>query len=230
MNKENVLFGIIGLLAGLIIGFMFANSINQGAILNSPAGVATQGPNAPQGAPAASGENLPEVQAAIDTARKEKDNFAAQIKAAELYTQIQRYDGAIEFLTRANQLQPDNYAVIVQLGNANFDSNNYLEADKWYSAALEKKPDDVNVRTDLGLTFMFRQTPDFERAIKEFTQSLSVNPKHTQTLQNLTVAYTKTGNAEKAKETLARLEAEDPTNAALAQLKADIQKLGTPGS
>ena len=33
MKKENVLFGIIGLLAGLIVGFMFANSINQNAAI-----------------------------------------------------------------------------------------------------------------------------------------------------------------------------------------------------
>ena len=31
MNKENILFGVVGLLAGLIIGFMFTNSINKGA-------------------------------------------------------------------------------------------------------------------------------------------------------------------------------------------------------
>jgi hypothetical protein len=32
MNKENVLIGIIGLLLGCVIGFMYANSINQGAV------------------------------------------------------------------------------------------------------------------------------------------------------------------------------------------------------
>ena len=226
MNKENLMFGIIGLLVGLIIGFMFANSVNQSAMINAPGGFANQGPNAAANpAVPASGQNLPEVQAAIDVARKEKDNFEAQIKAAELYTQIQRYDGAVEFLKRANELKPDNYEVIVQLGNSYFDSKQYLEAEKWYAAALAKKADDVNVRTDMGLTFMFRAPSDYDRAIKEFNQSLAVNPKHTQTLQNLTVAYTKKGDAEKAKSTLARLETEDPTNSALAQLRGDVQKI-----
>jgi len=226
MNKENLMFGIIGLLVGLIIGFMFANSVNQSAMINAPGGFANQGPNAaPNAAAPASGQNLPEVQAAIDTARKEQDNFEAQIKAAELYTQIQRYDGAVEFLKRANELKPDNYEVIVQLGNSYFDSKQYLEAEKWYAAALAKKADDVNVRTDMGLTFMFRAPADYDRAIKEFNQSLAVNPKHTQTLQNLTVAYTKKGDAEKARSTLARLETEDPTNSALAQLRSDVQKI-----
>ena len=36
MNKENILFGIVGLLAGLIIGFMGANSINKQAMTQVP--------------------------------------------------------------------------------------------------------------------------------------------------------------------------------------------------
>ena len=77
--------------------------------------------------------NAPEVQAAIETAKKEPDNFDAQLKAAEFYYQIQRYDGAIEFLKQANKLKPEDYKVIVHLGNANFDSNKFEEAEKWYS-------------------------------------------------------------------------------------------------
>ena len=29
MNKENILFAVIGLLLGCIVGFVFANSVNQ---------------------------------------------------------------------------------------------------------------------------------------------------------------------------------------------------------
>lgn len=222
MNKENVLFGTIGLLLGLIVGFMFANSINQNVAVTSPAAVVNQDPNAP-----ASGQNLPEVQSAIDTARNDKDNFEAQIKAAELYTQIQRYEGALEFLKRANELQPDNYQVIVQLGNSNFDATKYDEAEKWYSAALAKKADDVNVRTDLGLVFMFRPDKDYDRAIKEFNKSLETDAVHVQTLQNLAAAYTKKGDSQNALATVARLEKADPTNSALAKLKGDINKIGS---
>jgi tetratricopeptide (TPR) repeat protein len=229
MNKENFLFGTIGLLLGLIVGFMFANSINQNVAVTTPASIVNQDPNAPQGDPNATamGKNLPEVQAAIDTARNDKDNFEAQLKAAELYSQIQRYEGAIEFLKRANELQPDNYEVIVLLGNSNFDSKKYEEAEKWYTAALAKKADDVSVRTDLGLTFMLRPEKDYDRAIKEFNKSLETDAVHIQTLQNLAVAYTKKGDSENAQATVARLEKADPTNSALAKLKGDINLMGS---
>jgi len=233
MNKENILFGIVGLLAGVIIGFMFANSVNQqGMVASTSPATGASNTVLPPGHPEIQGgqnqqsmASVPEVQAAIDQARKEPDNFDAQMKAAEFYNQIQRFDGAIEFLTRANQLKPNDYDVIVQLGNSNFDSDKYTEAEKWYARALTMKSDDINVRTDLGLTFIFRDPPNYDRAIQEFNRSLQIDPDHVQTLQNLTVAYTKKGDAEKAKSTLTKLEQVDPSNSAISKLREDIKKL-----
>lgn len=228
MNKENFLFGIIGLLAGLIIGFMFANSVNQGAVKTAPVTVSQENSNIPPGHPdvnSTNGAMQPQVQAAIEAAKQNPNDFDAQIKAAEMYYQIQKFDGAVEFLKQANKLKPDDYETIVNLGNAYFDSNNYPEAEKSYSAALAKKADDVNVRTDLGLTFIFRAPPNYDRAIQEFTRSLETDPNHIQTLQNLTVGYTKKGDSAKAKETLARLESVDSGNSAISKLREEIQKL-----
>jgi tetratricopeptide (TPR) repeat protein len=128
-------------------------------------------------------------------------------------------------LKAANKLKPDDREVIVHLGNANFDAEHYDEAEKWYTAALAKKADDVDVRTDLGLTFVFRDPPNYDRAIQEFNKSLETDPSHIQTLQNLTVAYTKKGDAAKASATLTKLEAADPQNKAISKLKEDIQKM-----
>lgn len=232
MNKENILFGIIGLLAGLIIGFMFANSVNQSAL--KPVTTAVN-PNAaiPPGHPdinETNGAMQPQVQAAIEKAKAEPNNFEAQIKAAEMYYQIQKFDGAVEFLKQANKIKPDDYETTVNLGNAYFDAGNYVEAEKSYSAALAKKADDINVRTDLGLTFIFREPPNYDRAIQEFQRSLAIDANHPQTLQNLTVAYTKKGDAAKAKETLARLEGIDAANTSIPKLREEIQKIDTKQS
>nr|MDQ5838813.1 tetratricopeptide repeat protein [Acidobacteriota bacterium] len=97
----------------------------------------------------------------------------------------------------------------------------------WYAQALAKKPDDVNVRTDMGLTLLLREPPQFERAIAEFKESLQREPNHVQTLQNLTVAYTRKGDVAAAQATLAKLEAISPQTPALAQLRADIEKART---
>jgi tetratricopeptide (TPR) repeat protein len=234
MNKENILFGIVGLLAGLIIGFMVANSINQNAVVPVAAAdpAITSNSNLPPGHPdigsakgGAPGVMQPEVQAIIDKAKQSPNDFDAQEKAAEAYYQIDKFDEAINYLKAANKLKPDDREVIVHLGNANFDADHYEEAEKWYTEALAKKADDVDVRTDLGLTFVLREPPNYDRAIQEFNKSLETDPAHVQTLQNLTVAYTKKGDAAKASATLAKLEAADPQNKQLAKLKDDIQKM-----
>ena len=229
MTKENTLFVIIGLLAGCIIGFMFANSVNQNAVTRVPPPATTaQNPALPPDHPDINATNAamqPQVQAAIDKAKAEPDNFESQIKAAEINYQVQKFEAAIEFLKQANKLKPDDYETIVNLGNAFFDAGKYEEAEKSYSAALVKKVNDVNVRTDLGLTYIFRDPPNYDRAVQEFSRSLETDPNHIQTLQNLTVAYTKKSDAAKANATLARLENVDSSNSAISKLREEMQKL-----
>lgn len=229
MNKENLLFAIVGLLLGLIIGFMFANSVNQNAVTRvPPTTMNPQNASIPPGHPEINSNTAamqPQVQAAIEKAKSEPDNFEAQVKAAEVYYQIGRFEGAVDFLKQANKLKPDDYETIVNLGNAYFDAGRYEDAEKWYSSALARKADDVNVRTDLGLTFIFRDPPNYDRAVQEFSRTLEINPNHIQALQNLTVAYTKKGDGAKAKSTLARLESLDSTNSAIPKLREEIQKI-----
>lgn len=235
MNKENILFGAVGLLAGLIIGFMATNSMNKNSVGVISAADMKQNSNIPPGHPeipgaggttGAPGAMSPEVQAAIEKAKQSPNDFDAQTQAADMYYKIERFDEAIALLKRANQLRPDDREIVVQLGNANFDGNHFDEAEKWYIQALAKKPDDVSVRTDLGLTFVFREPPNYDRAIQEFTKSLETDPNHVQTLQNLTVAYTKKGDSIKAAATLAKLENADPKNSAITKLREDVEKLG----
>jgi len=227
MKKDSILVGIIGLLVGLIAGFMFANNINQ----RDQASVVAQRNAAlpPDHPPIASdaaqnGPDMATVQEAINLAKSDQNNFTAQMKAADYTYQVQRFDDAIQFLQRANQLQPDNYDALVQLGNVNFDANRFPEAEKWYTLALQKKPDDVNVRTDLGLTFLLREPANLDRAIAEFRASLERDPKHLQTLQNLTVALTRKGDAAQARTVLAKLEEVSPGNPAITSLRAEIEK------
>jgi len=105
-----------------------------------------------------------EVQEAISKARKEPNNFDAQMKAAELFYQIQRYDQAIEFLLKANQIKPDSFETVVALGQVNLDAEHYDQAEKWLKAALMKKPEDVRVLA--SLTFALLEKGDAAAATR----------------------------------------------------------------
>jgi tetratricopeptide (TPR) repeat protein len=160
MSRENLLFAIIGLLLGFIVGFMFASSMSQ-KTATQPAAAGSQA--LPADHPPVGAQNAPnpqamqaEVQASLEKARNEPKNFEAQMAAAELYYQIQRYDQAIEYLLKANKIKPTDYRTVVLLGVVNLDAGHYDTAEKWYRAAMNIKSDDVMVLSGLAAATLQR--------------------------------------------------------------------------
>lgn len=221
MNKENILFGIIGLLAGLIVGFLVTNSYNRSTLSNQ---TIASSPNSPMtGQQTGTQQNpngmMPGVAEAIEKADKDPEDFESQVKAGDMFGRIKNFDKAITYFERANKIKPDDYQTMVALGNLNFDANKLEKAAEWYEKALAKNSNDVSVRTDYGLTFFLRQPKDIDRAIKEYKTSLSIDPNHEMTLQNLAVAYSEKKDAEGLKETLAKIEKVNPKNQIIQKLR-----------
>src|SRR2546428_13827437 len=100
MTRDNFLFAIIGLLLGFIIGFMHASSmIQRDAAARATPGSAQQ--SLPPNHPAVGNDSgdpqqvFAQVQEAMKQPREQPNNFHAQVTAARLEYQIQRYDEAI---------------------------------------------------------------------------------------------------------------------------------------
>ncbi|HET8783620.1 MAG TPA: tetratricopeptide repeat protein [Pyrinomonadaceae bacterium] len=177
MSRENLLFGVIGILLGFIVGFMFASSMSQKT--QNPASVSQNMPADHPAVGAQAGGGNPEqvraqVTADIEKARKEPQNFDAQVKAAELFYRIGRFDQSIEFLLKANQLKPSDYDTVVSLGMVNFQAGHYDPAEKWLTAAIKMKPDDVTVLE--GLTDTKLQKGDAKGAEEAIAQLEKANP------------------------------------------------------
>ncbi|NOT46448.1 MAG: tetratricopeptide repeat protein [Acidobacteria bacterium] len=232
MKKDILFTGIVCLLIGVVIGFLFANSINRStsdqksmlATSSLPSGAAD--PNLPPGHPPLSqtGDDpqngpIPEVTAAIEKAKQEPKSFEAQMAAGDMYYQIQRFEDAAQFYEKANQLRPNESETLVKLGNSYFDSEKYEEAEKWYRSALQKAPNDISVRTDLGLTFFLRTPRDLDRAIKEYQIALGQDPNNEGTLQNLTLAYREKDDKENLQKTLERLIKANPNNSLIKEIQ-----------
>jgi tetratricopeptide (TPR) repeat protein len=79
--------------------------------------------------------------------------------------------------------EPQNAAPRVQLGNLYFDAERYEDAIRWYTDALKLDAKDVDVSTDLGVSYYYTNQPD--RALAQFDQSLKLDPKHTKTILNV---------------------------------------------
>src|SRR5687767_6839234 len=179
MNRENLLFSVIGVLFGYVVAFTFVVYFNQSTA--APRAAAPAG----GAAPAAGGaESLPTTevkerqrlqtaaQQAAQTAREDPKNFDLQRAAAEASLEAQDFEGAIDFLTRANQLRPDDYKTLVRLGHANSAAGRFDTDERWFRAALAKKPDDGDVRSELALTFFMRDPPQPDKAVAELKRGL----------------------------------------------------------
>ena len=177
MTRENILFAIIGILLGFIVGFMLASSMSQRSAMQ----VAGSSQTMPADHPPLAGQNAPDpqavreqVSASLEKARSEPNNFDAQVKAAELYYQIQQYDKAIEYLIKANQLKPTDYRTVTMLGVFNLDAGHYDTAEKWYRVAMKMKSDDVMVLS--GLAYSTLQRGDAKAAEDAIAQLEKVSP------------------------------------------------------
>ena len=236
MKKESIMFGVFGLIVGLVIGFMGANSLNRsqaGQIAQAPA-ASTSAPSGNPNLPAdhppigstgadqpSAGGAQPQVTAAIEKAKQEPQNYEAQMTAADLYYQIPRFEDAAKFYELAAKLKPGESEPMIKAGNAYFDGEKYELAEKWYMQTLAKNPKDINVRTDLGLTFFLRTPRDIDRAIKEYKTSLDTDANHEITLQNLALAYTENGDKDSLVKTLERLKKVNPNNPVIKKVETN---------
>ncbi len=88
----------------------------------------------------------------------------------------------IQTLKDILQKDPKNLLAWVELGNSYFDTNQPQESIEAYSKYLAIKPDNPDVRTDMGI--MYRKLGDYDRAIKEFRTAAQNDPKHVNSRYN----------------------------------------------
>lgn len=89
----------------------------------------------------------------------------------------------VETLKVIVQKDPENLPAWVELGNLYFDSGQPKEAIEAYSQYLAVKPDNADVRTDMGI--MHRNLGDFDRALQEFRKAAQTDPKHANSRYNI---------------------------------------------
>jgi tetratricopeptide (TPR) repeat protein len=202
-----------------------------------------QGQSGAQGA-SGNGGPLPtlsdeQLKSAVARADASPSDAETQKKAGQLlyYYALQTSDASLlpnaaRILKRAHELDAKDYDTAVAAGNAYFiiarnggdDPAALADARKLYEAALGLKPDDVVVRTSLGLTYFYSKPPDARRAIREYRQALKTKPQHEMTLQSLALALIDTGELKEAETRLGELEKINPSNPELPSLRTQLEQ------
>jgi tetratricopeptide (TPR) repeat protein len=114
----------------------------------------------------------------------------------------------------------------VELGNLYFDSDQPKEAIEAYNHYLAVKPDNPDVRTDMGI--MYRKLGQFDRALEEFRKAAQSDPKHANSRYNigLVLLHDKQDmkDAIKAWEDYLKV---DPNSERAQRIRAQIEKIKT---
>src|SRR5262249_54898394 len=107
-------------------------------------------------------------------------------------------------LEAAAQRTPNDYDILVKLGNAYYDAEDSRNAVEAYERALKIRATDPNVVTDLGVSY--RNLGDPDRALAMFERALAIDPKHAPALFNEAIVWgVDKGDIGKARAFLTRL-------------------------
>src|SRR3990172_9783352 len=117
MTKDNLVFGLAGVVVGIIAGVFLANY--SAAPRQAPPAVPQTSANPQQPPTVSSRSELPEGHPPVDQ--------------TSLKQQIAQQEDILKG-------DPDNQQATVALGNLNFDMKNYQEAAGWYEKALKRDP------------------------------------------------------------------------------------------
>ena len=89
------------------------------------------------------------------------------------------FDALLERLKQSDN-DPE---LLANIGNQYYDNRDYARAIQYYERSLKLRPENVNVRTDMGTAIWY--SGDADRAIREYETSLKYDPNHAQTLFNM---------------------------------------------
>ena len=197
MKKETVILYVV---IALVVGFVGGATV--GILWMTRGGEKTARVQKPQMAPP--GAPLP-----ASSARN----------SMEVVAQIQTLEEIVK-------KDPRNLPAWVELGNLYFDSDQPKEAIQAYSHYLAVKPDNPDVRTDMGI--MYRKLGQFDRALEEFRKAAQNDPKHANSRYNigLVLLHDKQDmkGAIKAWEEYLKV---DPNSERAQRIRAQIEKIKT---
>jgi cytochrome c-type biogenesis protein CcmH/NrfG len=154
MKTESVLFGVAGMLFGVIVGWIIGTQQGEPA---RPAPVA-------QAAPAESGAGAPQQRAVLDEARvqalqtiatNDPKNAEARVQLANVYFDGERYQDAIKWYEEALRLDPKNVNVSTDLGVSYYYTNQADRALKQFDHSLSVDPRHTKTLLNQGIVRAF---------------------------------------------------------------------------
>ena len=114
-------------------------------------------------------------------------SFVSQMLAHIQHEAKQNYDAAISAYQNAQQLNPKDMEVYINLGSVFYDKGDYASAQMIYRIALELDPE--NSRLHCNLAYLLWGKGEMDEAMKEYKLAIKYDPDYDIAYNNLGVLY-----------------------------------------
>lgn len=234
MQKNTIIYIILAAVIGLIAGFLFANSLNRSE-LNAQLSQSNRNLSANtamQQTPGDAQLSDEEIRSKITEADQNPTNYTFQkdlgvslYRYAAMKQDVGLLNDSVRILERSRNADAKDFDVLVALGNAHFDIGFFKKdaaafqtARDVYAKALEIKPNDPDVMTDMGLTYFLQEPPALDKAAADLQKVSVANPKHERSLQFLVQTYVKQNKLAEAEKAFEKLKSLNPNNPAIREI------------
>lgn len=250
MDKKLFWLSSVAVIISFAGGFLLANALNRRELdeLHAEVGRLKTAPPVEEEKDSQAALTDEEISRKIAEADKNPDDIESQknlgmalYRYAIIKQESKRLPEIAKLLNRVVEKNPKDYNTLITLGDIYFDlaqnaanaasgeaktdqNKNIAQSREFYRKALVMNPNDSQLQTDLGATFLFANPPDNEKAIAEFQKSLQTSPKNEKTLEFIVKALINTDKTAEAQKYFNKLKEVNPKNEALPDLESQFSQ------
>ena len=201
MKSDNVVFGVAGVIFGLIAGWIIGAQQASPRVPVPAAQTSGAAPASGGGSGRAAVLDETQVQALKAVAGREPSNPAPRTQLANLYFDAERYDEAISWYEQALKLAPNDPNVSTDLGVCYYYTNQPDQALQQFEHSLQLNPKHTKTLLNVGIVKAFGKQ-DLDGAAEAWQQVIQTAPDSPEAqaarraLDSLRSAHPRTGGAQ----------------------------------
>ncbi len=237
MTKNSLIILFVAVLTSFVAGFVVANSFNRNELVRLESELTSAKSESQKNTEQTLSND--EIKQKIAEADNNPDNLEFQktlgialYKYANLRQETTYFDDISRLLIRANKLDSGNVELLGTLGNlfldkgiSKADNDSFKESRKYYEEAIKLQPNNAQIRSNLGSTYLLQIPSDLDKAIAEFKKAIEINKNLEQANEGLIQSYILQNNAESAEVYLKKLKETNSQNATIQDFETQIGKM-----
>jgi len=150
---------------------------------------------------------------------KNRNNREAYLMLASELARINRYDHAIKYFQKANELKED-YISLYNIGSLYYKKGEYKKAILILEKSKQHKPDYIMSSLVTGLSYS--RLSNIKAAVSNFINVLMIDPSNKTALAALSILYYNSGRISDSYQLMTRLSEKYPADDKIINIKSDI--------